>query len=92
MAIQATQFTLSTVATLVATGANATVSDRATAIVSAPSATIYAGGPNVTSTSGIPISPTGWLSIELGPGDLLYLIAASGTPTVQVVTTRTGAI
>ena len=82
--------TLSTTAQLIATGDAASVTDRPSALVSAPSADIYVGGPDVTTANGILVASGANLSVDLGPGDLLYAVASAGTPTVRVMTTRTG--
>lgn len=52
------------------------------------SADIYLGGDGVTTAQGFKLATTDVLSITLLPGDSLYAIATSGTPTVRVMTTR----
>lgn len=80
------QVSLSTTATLIATGQYDTPSSPAKVLVAQPSATVYLGGSDVTTTNGIELSALDTFSTELVYGDELYAIASSGTPTVQVFT------
>jgi hypothetical protein len=60
--------------------------------LSTASADIYLGGSTVDSTDGYPMgTATTPLVILLQPGDDLYAIAGSGTPTVRVMVTRADA-
>lgn len=43
------------------------------------------GSSTVTSGSGYQLASSGTLVVELGPGDVLYAITASGTSNVQVL-------
>lgn len=53
------------------------------------SADIYIGGDaSVSSANGFRVATTDVLSITLLPGDTLYGVAASGTPTVRLLVTR----
>lgn len=91
MAVRTVLHTLSTTAKLIATGANSTADDPVSVIVSAPSAEIYIGGADVTAATGTPVPiTTGKVDVRLGPDDTLYAIASAATPTVRVLTTRTG--
>ncbi len=84
MAVQALSYTLSTAASIIATG----TADYPTFIIKDASATIYLGGSDVTTALGISLAATDALSIQLGPGDVLYAIASAATPTVRVLRTR----
>lgn len=88
--IETALHTLSTDAQMIATAENASVTDKVSVLVSSPSATIYVGGPNVTAANGIPVATDASLSVDLAGGDDLYAVASAGTPTVRVMTTRTG--
>lgn len=91
MTIRTATHTLSTTPKLVATGRNSNVVDDTIAIVSAPSAEIYIGGPDVTAANGTPVViTTGQVRVDLGPDDELWAIASAATPTVRVLTTRSG--
>ncbi len=60
--------------------------------LSSASAAIYIGGSTVNATDGYPLDSTSApLTLVLGPGDDLYAIAGSGTPTVRVLVTRADA-
>ena len=48
---------------------------------------IFIGGSDVTAAEGYPIGQ-GTLTLLLGPGDDLYAIAGSGTPTINILATR----
>jgi len=90
MTIKTDVFTLSSTATQIATGLRAKVNDAASVLVHDPTADVYLGGSDVTTADGVLVPAGESLSIDLGPGDMLYAIVASGTPTVKVMTTRTG--
>lgn len=50
---------------------------------------VAVGGPDVTSTGlGVVIAPGATLVVPGYYGDVLYIIAASGTPTVQILGNR----
>lgn len=51
---------------------------------------IYIGGSAVTAANGYPIGE-GALTMLLGPGDDLYAVAGSGTPSINVMVTRSDA-
>lgn len=60
--------------------------------LSSASAAIYIGGATVDATDGYPLDATSSpLTLVLGPGDDLWAIAGSGTPTVRVLVTRADA-
>lgn len=87
MPIVASIQTLSTAAQIIAQ-AGPSMSDKVTVVVKNPSATIFLGGVNVTSATGMPLAATDAISLDLGPGDILYAIASAATPTVAVLATR----
>ena len=89
MAINSEVHTLSTTPQLIADGYNSSVGDMASVLLTEASATIYVGGSAVDSTDGTAIAVDEAFSIDLSAGDSLYAVAASGTPTVKVLTTRT---
>lgn len=89
MAIKDDKFTLSTTAELIASGGAG--ADKKTVMIRAASATVYLGGASVTSDDGFPLNENETISLELGPQDDLYAIAASGTPTINVLVTRSNA-
>lgn len=86
MPVVASIVTLATTQTLIATGGGA--ADKVTVIVKNASAAIFLGGAGLTTATGLPLATTEAVSLDLGPGDLLYAIASSGTPTVAVLKTR----
>lgn len=88
--IQTALHTLSTSAEMIATAENASSTDKVSVLVSSPSAEVYIGGADVTAANGVVLGTGATLSIDLAGGDSLYAIAGSGTPTVRVMTTRTG--
>lgn len=51
---------------------------------------IYIGGSAVDSTDGYPIGAD-TLTLVLGPGDQLWAVAGSGTPTINILRTRANA-
>lgn len=86
--ISAHKETLSTTAELLVSASGATASLPLTVTLSAGSAAdIYIGGAAVTAAHGYPIGQN-TLTLVLGPGDDLYAIAGSGTPTINVLLTR----
>jgi hypothetical protein len=48
-------------------------------------APIYVGGPGVTTTDGIPVAAGARIELDLGPGDSLHAVVASGSITVRVL-------
>jgi hypothetical protein len=88
--ITSTVHTLSTTAELIASGVNATPTSKVSVLLSGGSADIYVGGEGVTTALGTLLSAGQALSIDLSHGDSLYAVAASGTPTIRVLTTHTG--
>lgn len=80
MAVRSILHTLSTSPELIAEGGSA--NSLVHALVANPSATIYVGGSDVDSTDGLELSASASVSIPLGPGDTLWAVAGSGTPTV----------
>lgn len=80
--------TLSTTPELLVSSAGIDASIPRTVVLSNGSAAdIYIGGPGVDSTTGYPIGGDS-LTLLLGPGDDLYAVAGSGTPTIHVLSTR----
>lgn len=64
--------------------------DKKTIILRDPSATCYIGGPTVDATEGMPVEAADIVTLELGPGDDLYIHAA-GAATIQILLTRANA-
>ena len=89
MAIRDDKFTLSTTPELISKGGGGT--DKKTVLIRGASATIYLGGPTVTVADGFPMATTDVFSLELGSGDDLWAVASAGTPTVNVLATRSDA-
>lgn len=80
--------TLSTTAELLVSAANATGAIPLTVTLTGGSAVdIFIGGAAVDSVDGYPLGQE-TLTLILGPGDDLYARAGSGTPTINVLTTR----
>jgi hypothetical protein len=82
---------LSTTAELLvsASGVDAAV-PRTVYLTGGTAASIYIGGPNVTEANGYPLHQ-GSLAMLLAPGDDLWAIAGTGTPSVNVMVTRADA-
>ena len=90
MTVTSTLHTLSTTAQLIATGRHSGANDKSGVLITEGSANIYIGGPAVDATDGVLVEAGTALALDLSTGDMLYAIATSGTPTVKVLTTRTG--
>jgi len=87
MAIRTPTIAVNTTPVLVASGGFG-VEDHKTVIISNASVVVAVGGPDVTAATGIQIAATtGTLSLDLGPGDELYAVAA-GAATIKVLITR----
>ena len=86
--ISAHKETLSTTAELLvsASGVDGQI-PRTVVLTGGSAADIYIGGPGVDSTSGYPIGAN-TLTLLLGPGDDLWVVAGSGTPTINVLVAR----
>ncbi len=56
-----------------------------TAVRNAGTATVYLGGPNVTTSNGIALDVGQTFTADLAPNDALYGIAASGTHDCRVI-------
>ena len=84
MAITSRSETLSTTAEILETGS----SEGKVILLRDASADIFLGGSDVTSANGFRLATTDVLSITLLPGDTLYAIASTGTPTVDILVTR----
>lgn len=86
--ISAHKETLSTTPELLvsSSGVDATI-PRTVVLTGGSAADIYIGGPGVDSTTGYPVAQT-TLTLLLGPGDDLWAVAGSGTPTINVLVTR----
>jgi hypothetical protein len=89
MAIKDDKYTLSTTAELIAAGGEG--SNYKTVMIRSASDTVYLGGATVTAADGFPLNVDETFSLELGPQDDLYAIAGSGTPTINVLVTRSNA-
>lgn len=90
MPLIASRPTVGTSATLLSTSVQVSVGDVKTVVVQVPSGaanSIYVGGSGVTTSTGMEIVAGSSLSIDLGPGDDLYAVAAANT-TVQLLLTR----
>lgn len=80
--------TLSTIAELLVSSVGVDASIPRTVHLTAGSAAdIYIGGSGVTAAQGYPVGQE-TLAVLLGPGDDLWAIAGSGTPTIRVMVTR----
>lgn len=90
MTVHSTLHALSTSPKQIAKGSSA--HDRFGVILTEASANVYVGGVDVDTVSGTLLSPGGMLTIDLSASDTLYAVAASGSPTVKVLTTRGGYI
>lgn len=91
MTVNSALITLSTSPRLIATGGGATLQDPNLCLISEATADIFVGGVGVTPADGTRvIAAVGFLSIPLHPGDFLYAVAVSGTPTLRVFTNRMG--
>lgn len=86
--ISAHKETLSTTAELLVSASGVSGSLPKTVVLTGGSAEdIYIGGPAVTAALGYPVAQT-TLTLLLGPGDDLWAVAGSGTPTINVLVTR----
>lgn len=89
--ITSTVHTLSTSAKKIVDAVQASATSRIRVVLTEPSADIHVGGAGVTTVLGTKVAATsGTLTLELGPGDDLYAVAAAGTPTVRVLTVGSG--
>ena len=80
--------TLSTTAEKIVDAGKATGALPITVVLTGGSADdIYIGGSDVDSTDGYPIG-SGTLTLLLGPGDDLWAVAGTGTPTINILATR----
>lgn len=80
--------TLGTTRELLVSSQGATAALPKTVVLTGGSADdIFIGGPDVDSTEGYPIG-SNTLTILLGPGDDLWAVAGSGTPTINVLVAR----
>lgn len=86
--ISAHRATLSTTPAVLVSSSGLDASVPRTVVLAAGSvAAIFIGGPGVDSTNGYPVG-TNTLTLLLGPGDDLWAVAGTGTPTIQVMVTR----
>lgn len=93
MAIKTTLSALSTTRAAVFTPTTGSLQDPTPILIQNPDAAIniFLGGPTVTNTgaaTGILISPGQIITMSLTNGDILYAIAASGTPNIVVMAGR----
>jgi len=90
MAIKSEAEALSTSSELLTTATNGH-SDAPTGLIiwnDDASITVYVGGSDVSTANGMPILAQTYLSMDLMAGDEVYMIAASGTPSVRFLYTR----
>lgn len=80
--------TVTTAATLLASGPGSPNDTTGCAVQNMGAAAVDIGGSGVTSGAGFPLAAGASLGVDLGPTDKLYAIAASGTVSVAVLTTR----
>lgn len=83
MPVSGNTVNIAATATLIATGDQS----GKQVVVARPAATIYLGGPGVTTTDGFAIGATDQVYLVLKAGDVLYAIAAAPT-TASVIITR----
>jgi hypothetical protein len=50
--------------------------------------TLYVGGAAVTTGTGVPVAAAASFTVDLGPGDDLYAVVASGTCDARVIRSR----
>lgn len=88
MSIVAQALTVTTAPTFIASGGP--VGDKRTLILNNFSGAIFLGGADVDTTDGFPVSDTApeGVALELGPGDDMYAIVATGTQTLNYIVTR----
>jgi hypothetical protein len=80
--------TLSTSAKLIVDCTNVSINNPCYVRLQEASAAVVIGGVGVTTANGQTVAATsGVRDLVLGPGDDLWAIAASGTPTVRVLAT-----
>lgn len=84
MSITSRAETLSTTAEILESGSG----EGKVILLRDASADIFLGGSDVTAANGFRLATTDVLSLTLYPGDVLYAIASSGTPTVDILVTR----
>ena len=89
MALQASKVTITTAPTLIASGLGATAGDRRTVLLTGATAALFIGGDGVTTAAGFPMADAAaQIALELGPGDSVYGIVATGTAVINVLVTR----
>ncbi len=52
------------------------------------SITVYVGGPSITTSNGIPIVAGASISFDLITAEVVWAVAASGTPVIRILTTH----
>ena len=82
--------TLSTTAELLVSASGIGGIPRTVVLTGGTAEDIYIGGADVDDTDGYPVAAT-TLTLLLGPGDDLYAVAGSGTPTINILVTRADA-
>jgi len=90
MAIKTEGQATSTSAALIHTSVNGH-SDAPTGVIvynNDATITVYVGGPDVTTSNGVPVLALTSFSVDLISGDQLWGVAASGTPNIRVLYTR----
>jgi hypothetical protein len=90
MTVRSNIHTLSTTREKIAEGGGAKGLPNQVTVIGASDANVRIGGADVDSTNGIPLATTTVIQFNIGPGDDLYAIATTGTPTVRTLTTGSG--
>jgi len=88
MAISANIVTVTAAPTIVTLGGSSVGDLRTVLIRNDSGIDIYIGGLTVTVATGLRLPTASTLVLDLGPGDSLYAIVASGTVPLQALTTR----
>lgn len=84
MAIKNSAVSVGTTATALSSAAD-TGGVPGSAIAVVPAAQIFVGTSDVTTETGFPVAANATFTADLGPGEALYGVAASGTVSVQVL-------
>jgi len=82
--------TLSTTAELLVSASGIGSIPRTVVLTGGTADDIFIGGADVDDTDGYPVGAT-TLTLLLGPGDDLHVVAGSGTPTINILVTRADA-
>lgn len=91
MALSSSRVTVTTDATVIVASASADPGGVSVAVRNDDAtASIDIGGPDVASGAGFELAPGEVVSVDLGPTEKLYGIAAAGTVSVHVLTSGIG--